>query len=155
MNAPIMQQAQMSNAQQQQMYNLQQQQMQVPQVQSNQLFTNAQMQMQANQVPMNMQMPVQQIAPPMMRNNIGVYGRTREPPAELPGIFNDDEHIIESVKEVGKEGKLDIQLIAQRSQVKLGEKTLLPAMCQVISSGGARTSVDLVCVIDVSGSMSG
>ena len=28
-------------------------------------------------------------------------------------------------------------------------------MCQVVSSGGARTSVDLICVIDVSGSMSG
>lgn len=32
---------------------------------------------------------------------------------------------------------------------------ILPAMCQVVSSGGSRTSVDLICVIDVSGSMSG
>ena len=48
-----------------------------------------------------------------------------------------------------------MKLIAQRSQIKLGEATTLPAMCQVISSGGARTSVDLICVIDVSGSMSG
>lgn len=59
------------------------------------------------------------------------------------------------MKEVGKEGKVDISIIAQRSQVKLGEQTVLPAMCQVISSGGTRTSVDLICVIDVSGSMGG
>ena len=46
-------------------------------------------------------------------------------------------------------------MVAQRSQVKLGELTVLPAMCSVTSSGGSRTSVDLICVIDVSGSMSG
>ena len=28
-------------------------------------------------------------------------------------------------------------------------------MCKVASSGGSRTSVDLICVIDVSGSMGG
>lgn len=56
---------------------------------------------------------------------------------------------------MGKEGKIDISLIAQRSQVKLGEVTVLPAMCKIVSSGGSRTSVDLVCVIDVSGSMNG
>lgn len=61
------------------------------------------------------------------------------------------------VKDMGKdkEGKVDVSLVAQRSQVKLGEATVLPAMCKVTSSGGTRTSVDLVCVIDVSGSMSG
>jgi len=50
---------------------------------------------------------------------------------------------------------LDISLRAQRSQVKLGEKTILPAICSIIGTGGIRTSVDLICVIDVSGSMSG
>lgn len=32
---------------------------------------------------------------------------------------------------------------------------MLPAMCSIKTSGGARTNVDLICVIDVSGSMSG
>ena len=39
---------------------------------------------------------------------------------EWPSIFNDDEQFVESVKEVGKEAKIDVSLIAQRSQVKLG-----------------------------------
>ena len=39
---------------------------------------------------------------------------------ELPGVFDDDEQFVESVKEVGKEGKVEVSLIAQRSQVKLG-----------------------------------
>ena len=39
--------------------------------------------------------------------------------------------------------------------VKLKQKTLLPAMASITSSGGSRTSVDLICVIDNSGSMSG
>lgn len=51
--------------------------------------------------------------------------------------------------------KIDVSLISQRSQVKLGEVTVLPAMCKITSSGGSRTSVDLICVIDVSGSMQG
>lgn len=62
---------------------------------------------------------------------------------------------MESVKEVGKEGKVELELKAQRSQVKLGEVTVLPAMCSIVASGGTRTSVDLICVIDVSGSMNG
>jgi len=32
---------------------------------------------------------------------------------------------------------------------------MLPAMCSIKASGGTRTSVDLICVVDVSGSMSG
>jgi Mg-chelatase subunit ChlD len=56
---------------------------------------------------------------------------------------------------VGKEGKVEIDLKAQRSQVKMGEVTVLPAMCSIVASGGTRTSVDLICVIDVSGSMDG
>ena len=39
---------------------------------------------------------------------------------EWPAIFNDDEQFVESVKGVGKEAKVDVSLIAQRSQVKLG-----------------------------------
>ena len=39
----------------------------------------------------------------------------------MPQIFNDDEPLQpESVKEIGKEGKVDIEIKAQRSQVKLG-----------------------------------
>lgn len=37
----------------------------------------------------------------------------------------------------------------------MGEITVLPAMCKLASSGGNRTSVDLICVIDKSGSMMG
>ena len=37
----------------------------------------------------------------------------------------------------------------------MGENTILPAMCTIESTGGDRTSVDLICVIDVSGSMNG
>lgn len=38
---------------------------------------------------------------------------------------------------------------------KLKEETMLPAMCSLKTEGGSRTSVDLICVIDVSGSMNG
>ena len=31
----------------------------------------------------------------------------------------------------------------------------MPAMCSIKTSGGAKSNVDLICVIDVSGSMSG
>lgn len=39
--------------------------------------------------------------------------------------------------------------------VKLKTAEILPAMVTLKSSGGSRTSVDLICVIDNSGSMSG
>ena len=39
--------------------------------------------------------------------------------------------------------------------VKLKNATNLPAMISLKTSGGTRTSVDLVCVIDNSGSMKG
>ena len=39
--------------------------------------------------------------------------------------------------------------------VNLKKETLLPAMASIKTSGGSRTSVDLICVIDNSGSMSG
>jgi len=39
--------------------------------------------------------------------------------------------------------------------VKLKQAVTLPAMCSLKTSGGSRSSVDLICVIDVSGSMSG
>lgn len=43
----------------------------------------------------------------------------REDP--ISGIFNDDEPLQpESVKKIGAEGKIDIEIRAQRSQVKLG-----------------------------------
>jgi Mg-chelatase subunit ChlD len=44
---------------------------------------------------------------------------------------------------------------AQRTMVKLGEKCYLPAMVEIKTSGGNRTNVDLICVLDVSGSMGG
>ncbi len=39
--------------------------------------------------------------------------------------------------------------------IKLKEKCVLPTMIEVKTSGGSRTSVDLICVLDVSGSMEG
>lgn len=136
---------------------------QVPQVQQIQQIQQIQAPMQYP-VQQQMQYPVQinMVQPGVtvqsVPNRVGYYGnrvsQTRRV-EEVPGIFNDDEKFLESVKEVGKEGKVEIELKAQRSQVKLGEVTVLPAMCSILSTGGARTSVDLICVIDVSGSMSG
>ena len=48
-----------------------------------------------------------------------------------------------------------MQVKAQRTMIKLKEKCVLPTMIEVKTSGGSRTSVDLICVLDVSGSMSG
>lgn len=53
------------------------------------------------------------------------------------------------------DAKIDLEIRAQRSVFKLKEPTILPAMATLTSSGGSRTSVDLICVIDNSGSMSG
>jgi hypothetical protein len=100
--APVyQQQAQMSNAQQQQLYNYQQQQQQMPQMAPNVLFNNAQQQMNANFVPqqqMNMQVPMQQSI-----SQVGYYGNRQRPTrggehVVIPGIFNDDEPFLESVK---------------------------------------------------------
>ena len=70
--------------------------------------------------------------------------------------FDDDEPFEKLVKEEGKEEKIDVSVVAQRPQIKLGKATHLPAMVKVKTTGGARTSsTDIICVIDVSGSMSG
>lgn len=37
----------------------------------------------------------------------------------------------------------------------MGTKTDLPAMISLKTSGGSRVGIDLVCIIDVSGSMDG
>jgi long-subunit fatty acid transport protein len=75
----------------------------MPQPASTNLFSNAQQQQQANYVqqPMQMNMPQQNYVP-KLKNNVGAYGRTREPEAMLPEIFNDDEPFVESVKSAGK-----------------------------------------------------
>jgi len=39
--------------------------------------------------------------------------------------------------------------------IKLKNEITLPAMVSLKTSGGTRTSVDLICVIDNSGSMNG
>lgn len=173
-------QQQQSNAQQPQLSNAQQQQFNAQQPQ----LSNAQQQQFNAQIPVQMQYPIQQqmqypvqqqmqypvqqqmpfpgqmqmsnVAP---QRTVGYYGlgsRNLQPPAEEPAIFNDDQPLIEVKESVkGGEGKVEITIKAQRSQVKLGEATVLPAMASVVASGGTRTSVDLVCVIDVSGSMGG
>ncbi len=60
-------------------------------------------------------------------------------------------------KELAKQGsgKIDIEVIAQRSMIKLCAPEVLPAMVSLKTEGGARSSVDLICVLDVSGSMGG
>ena len=92
-------QQQMNNAQQQQFYNYQQNSNVVPQMNSNSLMNNAQMQMNMNQAPQmsNMMPRVQQIAP---NRNIGMWGNTRQEhmDVEWPSVFNDDEPFVESVK---------------------------------------------------------
>ena len=77
-----------------------------------------QVQQQAVQYPVQpvMQAPVQQapitMAPPAQaRRQVGYYGGfgMNHPPQELPGIFNDDEPLVEakqSVKEIGQESKV-------------------------------------------------
>lgn len=131
---------------------------QIPQVQQVQQVPMQYPVQQQMQYPVQISMVQPGVTVQSVPNRIGYYGNRVSQARrveEVPGIFNDDEKFLESVKEVGKEGKVEIELKAQRSQVKMGEVTVLPAMCSIVSSGGARTSVDLICVIDVSGSMSG
>lgn len=88
----------------------------------------------------------------------GFYGRRPQQgpnQAKQPDVFNDDEAIVEKVKEEKKDAKIEISIKAQRSMAKLKEEVMLPAMVSLKTEGGSRTSVDLICVIDVSGSMSG
>ena len=59
------------------------------------------------------------------------------------------------MKEESKDARIDIEIKAQRSVFKLKKAEVLPAMISLKTSGGSRTSVDLICVIDNSGSMSG
>ena len=54
-----------------------------------------------------------------------------------------------------KEANIELSITAQRSVFKLKEAVDLPAMATIKSEGGSRTNVDLICVIDNSGSMSG
>ena len=63
--------------------------------------------------------------------------------------------MIERVKEEKQDAKIDIEIKAQRTMVKLKSDIDLPAMVSLKTSGGTRTSVDLICVIDNSGSMNG
>jgi len=50
---------------------------------------------------------------------------------------------------------LAIEIKALRSLIRVKEATQIPAMISLKASGGLRTSVDIICVIDNSGSMSG
>jgi Mg-chelatase subunit ChlD len=46
--------------------------------------------------------------------------------------------------------------VAQKNKLRLTEgERILPALCSIKTIGGNRTNVDLICVIDVSGSMAG
>ena len=53
------------------------------------------------------------------------------------------------------DAKICLDIKAQRSMAKMKEEVMLPAMCSLTTEGGNRTSVDLICVIDISGSMGG
>jgi hypothetical protein len=145
-----------SNAQQQQTFNVQPQQFQYA--------VQAPIIQQSNQMQAQMQAQMQTFAPQQQYVNApssnvfgGSYGRrpqARNAPVQ-PAIFNDDEALIERVKEEKKDAKIDIEIKAQRSMAKLKEEVMLPAMVSLKTDGGSRTSVDLICVIDVSGSMGG
>lgn len=132
-----------------------------------QMYANMQMS-NVNNLPQQIpQMPQMQILKPVQQvqqtsfptsnvnRNIsgGFYGKK---PVNLQGeVYNDDEALIERVKEESKNAKIEIEIRAQRSLVKLKNLTELPAMATLKTSGGNRTSVDLICVIDNSGSMTG
>ena len=62
---------------------------------------------------------------------------------------------IQHTKQPKNDVKIEISIKAQRSMAKLKEAQTLPAMISLKTEGGSRTNVDLICVIDVSGSMSG
>jgi hypothetical protein len=65
------------------------------------------------------------------------------------------EIAVEHAKKPKNDVKIEISIKAQRSIIKLKEAQTLPAMISLKTEGGSRTNVDLICVIDVSGSMSG
>lgn len=72
-------------------------------------------------------------------------------------LFNDDDEII-SKKTPFKQSSESTVLMQLKSQfriVRLGPNTVLPAMCSIQTQGRQRTSTDLICVIDTSGSMAG
>ena len=48
-----------------------------------------------------------------------------------------------------------MEINAQKKMIKMGESLNLPVMMSLKTSGGTRTSVDLICVIDNSSSMKG
>ena len=77
------------------------------------------------------------------------------PPVEWPEIWSDDESFEASAAENETEATIDVSMVAQRSEIRLGENTILPAMLQLKTQGGYRTGADIICVIDVSGSMMG
>jgi len=114
---PIVQQQQFTNAQQAQQINS-----------SNSLFGSPQMSNAQQQQQFSNVFPIQQQAmqhPVQQQSTVGYYGnamrRGGAVSVPMPQIFNDDEPLQpESVKEIGKEGKVDIEIKAQRSQVKLG-----------------------------------
>ena len=160
----------MNNAQMQQQMQvpqmqMQQQQFQVPQMQmQQQLFQAPQMQMQQQlfQAPQNnanmysnaVYTPQQQV---QRVQNVrgGMYGSRQPVNYAENQFFNDDEPLGQKVKQEIKDTKIDLQITAQRSVFKLKEAVDLPAMATIKTTGGSRTSVDLICVIDNSGSMSG
>lgn len=72
-------------------------------------------------------------------------------------IFNDDDLITDSrtpFKELGGSNVV-MELSSQYKIVHLGPKTIMPTMCSLHTQSQHRTSTDLICVIDTSGSMAG
>lgn len=50
----------------------------------------------------------------------GTYGRRQQRvPVQQPDVFNDDEPIVQRVKEEKKDAKIEIDIKAQRSMAKL------------------------------------
>ena len=97
-----------------------------------------------------------------------------EPEVEkVPGVFNDDQPLLPLVKAEKEKAKeaapynleanLEMEIKARQKIIKLDSKTaqLLPALVNIKTKEmteeqeGDRSPIDLVCVIDISGSMSG
>lgn len=50
---------------------------------------------------------------------------------------------------------MEFSVKSEYSEIKLNKNITLPCICSIKGINGVRTNVDLICVIDISGSMHG
>jgi len=102
--------------------------------------------------------------------NSGFRMPVPQPPVPQPAVFNDDQPLPELAKEKPKEARpydleanLLLEIKAKQRTIKLSSKEsqLLPVVVNLKTKEleedeeGDRSPIDLVCVVDISGSMSG